>query len=145
MREKEKLWKTPHGQPVTVYPDGHNDGMLFLGKRSAIDRGFRYSCIIAGIIRASVCSPWRIRTGVYAAFIFKKSRMRAGKYFLCLFNIYFRRRRRMDAKLLKIVLLPILPIKKVKIIFVWIQLLINCLTYGNIISFNFLLTKHTLL
>jgi len=46
---------------------------------------------------------------------------------------------------LKMVLLPVKQINVVNIFMVWIQLLINCLTYGNIIYFNFLLTKHTLL
>jgi hypothetical protein len=51
----------------------------------------------------------------------------------------------MKFKQLKMVLLLFKPIKLVYVQIVWIQLLINCLTYGNIISFIFLLTKHTLL
>jgi len=65
--------------------------------------------------------------------------------FIMNIKIFFEEAQRVNAKQIKIVFYAKLPINIVLFLIVWIQLLINCLTYGNIISFIFLLTKHTLL
>lgn len=84
----------------------------------------------------------RLFTGSFSSV---KKDSRPWNFFLCIGEIFFKSARLLNVKQIKIVNYPILPIKLVYSLKVWIQVLINCLTYGNIISFIFLLTKHTLL